>query len=107
MGARGCGGSNIATRDKPDAVEREVCLLADQIVVGVVVQDPERVDIGDSGDQDIHRRETMMPDARQLPLSIERATLNVTVDRDQREGQQLVEHIDMVGSIPSGVASLE
>lgn len=99
--------SEVATRDKPDAVERKVGLLLDPVVVAVVVQDPEPVDIGNRRDDQIDWREAMMPDARELSLGVERAALNVAIDQHQWQREQLIEHLGMVASAARRVAGLQ
>ena len=78
----GAGLGQRAARREPDAVEREVGLLGDQVVVAVVVQDAEPVAVGDRGDEQVDGRQPVVADARELALRVERALLDVVVDRE-------------------------
>ncbi len=82
-----------AAFSEPDAVESQVGLLGEQVVVAVVVKDPEAVDICDRGDDDVDGRQPMMTHARKLPLRVDRAKLDTRVDVDLRQREKLVDQL--------------
>jgi len=49
MGAKGLGEAGLerSAGGEPDAVEGEVGFLVEEVVVAVVMEDPELVDVGD------------------------------------------------------------
>ena len=84
----GAGLSDRAAGREPDAVEAEVGLLGQNVVVAVVVQDAEAVAVGDGGDEEIDRRQPVVADARELALRVERALLDVVVDAESGGGRR-------------------
>ena len=56
---------------EPDALEVEVGLVGQDVVVAVVVQDREPVTVGERGDEQVDGRQAMVTNPSQLALGIE------------------------------------
>ena len=99
--------SEFAACGQPDAVEGQIRLLKNQVVVAVVVQNPDAVNVGDRREQQVNRRKPMVSDARQLLLRRERSPFDVAIDRDEREREQLVNQFSVLWSVACAVACFE
>ena len=58
-------------------------------------------------DDEIDRRESVMPDPGELALCVDSAPLDLLVDVAVGEGEQLVEQLAVVSGAPGGVAGRE
>src|SRR4051812_6042164 len=92
---------------EPDALQAEIRLLRDQVVVAVVVQHTEAVAISERGDDEIDGREPVMPDPGELALRIDRTPLDLLVDVKVGKSEQFVEELAVVSSVPRGIAGFE
>jgi hypothetical protein len=78
--------SKRASAGKPDAIESQVGLLDDQVVVVVVVQHSETVAVGERRDEQVDRWQAMS-DARELRLRVEGALLDSVIQVILGEGE--------------------
>ena len=63
--------------------------------------------VSEGRNEEVDRREPMMADPRELPLSIERALFDVLIDVEVRECEELVHEPVVVPRIACRVAGLE
>lgn len=66
------------------------------------MKDSKLVSIGESGDEQVNRWESVVPGARQLPLSTERKGLGAIVDVNLRKGEELVQELAVVLRFAAG-----
>lgn len=93
--------------NKPLALEAQIGLLRDHVVVAVVMQDGKVVAVSESSDEEVDRRESMVANPRELALSLERAPLNVLIDAERGECEQLVHEPFVITGVPRRVTGLE
>ena len=63
--------------------------------------------VSDGCDEEVDRRQPMVAEPRELPLSVQRALLDVLIDVEVRECEEFVHEPVVVPCIPCRVAGLE
>jgi hypothetical protein len=100
-------GSQRAGGSEPHAVELQVCLLPEHVVVVVVVKDAKPVVRGERRDEQVDGREAVMADPGELALRVERSALDVGIDHEVGESKQFPEHGFVISGTPGGVAGFQ
>lgn len=99
--------SELAARNQPDALEVQVGLGTKEIEVAVVVQDAEAVPIGDRGEDEVNRGQSVVSGESQLTLRVDRAIFDPLIDRDKRESKQLFNQLVVIGGASGRVSGLK
>ncbi len=99
--------SESAARRQPDALEAQLGLGAEDVKVGVVVQDAEVLSVGDRGEDEVDRRQAVVPGAGQLGLRADRAPFDLLVDPDLREREQLLGKFGLLVGATRGVTGFQ
>lgn len=99
--------SEAPWRPEPFALELELGVFRDQVVVAVVVQDADPGALGARGDHDVARWQPVVTDPRQLFLCPQRESFDIAVDLNSRQDREIVQQPGVIVTGASGVAGLE
>lgn len=99
--------SEFAAWNQPNTLEVQISLGAEEIEVAVIVQNADTVLVRDRSQDEIDRRQSVMPNMSELALRIDRASFDLFVNWDEGKSKQLLNQLIVIVGIAGGIASLE